>query len=193
MPRPVTYAREKVVERAALQFWRDGFAASDVDTLTRNTGLNRHSLYGAFGGKAGLFHEALEHYVTRIAAPYLALLEEGAGLDALVAYFESVTGYDRRGCLVTNIVAEMGGSDAQVAACVARYYDRVERAFAGLIARGQAEGSIRADLDPAALAHWLRLTSQGIGIAARMESADAGLPALIRATFAPLSPPSQQG
>lgn len=197
MPRPVTYNRSKVVELAALRFWEDGFADCDVETLTQAAGVNRHSLYKAFGGKSGLFLDALDFYLGQIAAPYLSLLERGTGLDELVAYFEIATGgindtghgdiqgYDRRGCLITNTVAEMGRSDPQINAIIDRYYDRVERGFAALIARGQASGSIRADLDPGATSRWLLLTTQGMSISARMGAVSADLPNIVRMALAP--------
>ncbi|WP_255326582.1 TetR/AcrR family transcriptional regulator [Sphingobium sp. EM0848] len=197
MPRPVTYDRAKVIELAALRFWEDGFADCDVETLTHAAGVNRHSLYKAFGGKSGLFLDALDFYLDQIAAPYLALLEGGAGLDELVRYFEIAAGvvndtghgdiqrYDRRGCLIANTVAEMGRSEPQVSVIIDRYYDRVERAFAALIARGQAAGSIRADLDPGATGRWLLLTSQGMGISVRMGAVSADLPNIVRMALAP--------
>lgn len=197
MPRTASYDREKVIEQATLRFWEDGFADCDVETLTQAAGVNRHSLYKAFGGKSGLFLNALEHYLAVVSAPYIALLEGGAGLDELVAYFEiasgaingtghgDIQGYDRRGCFITNTVAELGRSDAAISAIVDGYYDRVERAFAALIARGQAAGSIRADLDAGATSRWLLLTSQGMSISARMGAVSADLPGIIRAALAP--------
>lgn len=198
MPRPVSYDRETVVALATLRFWEDGFADCDVDTLTRAAGVNRHSLYKAFGGKSGLFLSALDHYLADVAAPYIALLEGGAGLDELVAYFEIATGtingtghgdiqgYDRRGCFITNTVAELGRSDPEVSAIIDRYYDRIEQAFAALIVRGQAAGSIRADLDPGATSRWLLITSQGLSVSARMGAVSADLPHVVRAALAPL-------
>lgn len=197
MARPARYDREAVVEAAMRGFWEQGYAGCDVETLTRRAGVNRHSLYGAFGGKAGLFRAALAHYVAHVTAPYLAILEGGAGLDDLVRYFDAVAGdagagggYDRRGCLVTNSIAELGDSDAEVAAIIAAYHGRVERAFADLVRRGQARGSIRAGLDPVAVARWLRMTTQGISVAARFGQAVPDLAGVVRAA---LAPPSLQG
>ncbi|SNS18063.1 transcriptional regulator, TetR family [Sphingomonas laterariae] len=195
MPRPVTYDRDAVIAQAARSFWESGFAACDVEALTRSAGVNRHSLYKAFGGKIGLFHAALGHYLASVAAPYLAILEAGEGVDDVAAYFERATGathgdgegYDRRGCLIVNTITEMGRSDPDVAAIVDGYHERIERAFAGLIARGQAGGTIRADLDPVATARWLFVTSQGLSVAARMGRAAPDLPAMVRAALAPIA------
>jgi len=200
MPRPVTYDRDAVIEMAALQFWEDGFGDCDVETLTRRAKLNRHSLYKAFGGKTGLFLDSLEFYIGRVAAPYIALLEGGSDLDDLVEYFDTVSGnmnrrdaragsadidgYDTRGCFITNTVTELGRSDPRVAAIIDRYYERFADAFAALVARGQASGSIRADLDPQAIGRWLLLTSQGMSVAARLGNAMPDVSQIVRAALA---------
>lgn len=195
MARTAAYDREAVIEQAVLQFWTDGFAPCDVETLTRAAGLNRHSLYKAFGGKSGLFIEALNHYITHEAAEYLALLEQGDDLSALISYFERVSesieaprgdgAQERRGCLITNTVIELGRSDKEIADIVDRYFARVERAFCRLIKRSQQNGSVRADLDPKATARWLLATAQGMSVSARFGRGLPGLPDIVRAALAP--------
>ena len=197
MARTAAYDRDAVIEQAVLQFWTDGFAPCDVESLTRAAGLNRHSLYKAFGGKSGLFVEAVNHYIAREAAGYLALLEKGSDLSALVTYFERATksiqtprnddADERRGCLITNTVIEMGRSDKDVAEIIDRYFARVERAFCDLIKRSQKNGTIRADLDPKATARWLFITSQGMSVSARFGRTFSGLPEIVRAALAPIS------
>ena len=191
--RPVAYEREAVIDGAMDEFWARGFALSDVERLTQASGLNRHSLYKAFGGKRGLFVEALRGYIERVSAAYLAMLEQGAGLDDLLAYFELIGGavadqeaaggYDHRGCFLVNTAIELGRSDADIAAMLDTYYARIERGFAGLIRRGQAQGSLRADLDPQITARWLRVTSQGMSVSARIGAMPQDLPQMMRLTL----------
>lgn len=197
MSRPITYDREAVVEMAALQFWEDGFGDCNVESLTQRAKLNRHSLYKSFGGKKGLFLDALKFYIARIAAPYLKILEDGSALDDLIRYFATIAnvlsapetrdteGFDRRGCLITNIVTELGHADPEIGALVDRYYARHEKAFSDLVMRAQAGGTIRAGLDARAIGRWLLLTSQGISVAARLGQAGADIPGILRDTLAP--------
>lgn len=198
MARPARYDRETVTDAAMLGFWDHGYAGCDVETLTRRAGINRHSLYAAFDGKTGLFREALESYVSRVTAPYLAILEGGDGLADLIAYLDmvrgdadDVRGYDQRGCLITNSVTELGRTDPAAAAIIDAYYDRVEQAFAGLIARGQKHGSIRADIDAPATARWLFATVQGISVTARLGRPLPDLAPVVRAALA--AGPASQG
>jgi len=187
MARPIAYDRDRVIELAARQFWEDGFGACNVDDLTTRAGVNRHSLYKAFGGKAGLYRDALDFYVASIAAPYLAILERGDTLDDLARFFATVArdGFDARGCLVTNSVIELGRADAEVVSVIDRYYARYVAAFAGLITRAQAGGSIRRDLDADAVARWLLLTTQGMSVAARLGAPGPDVADIVRCALAP--------
>lgn len=195
--RPTQYRRETVIGNAMAQFWSSGFVGSDIDMLTSAAGVNRHSLYKAFGGKQGLFLDALRHYVDVVAAGYVKMLEEGAGLDDICAYFEYATGmrqvknpndepqgFDQRGCFLVNTAIELGRSDPQVTELLEVYYARIENAFAGLIRRGQETGSIRSDIDPHITARWLRVTSQGLSVSSRMGSAPGDLTRVVRMALA---------
>ena len=197
--RPVTYDRDAVVDGAMIEFWARGFTTSDVERLTQAAGLNRHSLYKRFGGKRGLFLEALRRYVDEVAAAYVAMLESGTGLDDLLAYFERISGaqgqasdhapqgFDHRGCFLVNTAIELGRTDPDVAALLGAYYARIEEGFAGLIRRGQAHGSIRGDLDPQITARWLRVTGQGLSVSSRIGAMPQDLAQMMRLALAPMT------
>ena len=53
MPRPAEYVRSEVLHQAMETFWRKGYAATSMKDLTRATGLQPGSLYGAFESKRG--------------------------------------------------------------------------------------------------------------------------------------------
>ena len=43
-------------------FWRDGYEGASLPALTKAMGINRPSLYAAFGNKETLFRKALARY-----------------------------------------------------------------------------------------------------------------------------------
>lgn len=59
MARPRTFDEAVVIAQAAAVFGRLGFNASSVDDLLGATGLQRGSLYKAFGSKRNLFELVL--------------------------------------------------------------------------------------------------------------------------------------
>lgn len=60
--RPSTLDEDRVLDAAAAAFWRDGFAATDLDAVAVAAGTTKPSVYRRFGSKEGVFLAAMEHY-----------------------------------------------------------------------------------------------------------------------------------
>jgi AcrR family transcriptional regulator len=60
--RPRAFDVEKALHQAMQVFWRKGYLGTSLTDLTDAMGVNRPSLYAAFGNKKSLFRKALEHY-----------------------------------------------------------------------------------------------------------------------------------
>src|SRR5436305_9184127 len=63
--RPRAYQPEVALGKALDLFRRGGFAATSLDDLSAATGMNRPSLYGAFGDKRELYIKSYESYRDR--------------------------------------------------------------------------------------------------------------------------------
>src|ERR1700760_1201002 len=60
--RPRAYEPEVALAKALDLFRKDGFAATSLDDLSAATGMNRPSLYGAFGDKRDLYIKSHQRY-----------------------------------------------------------------------------------------------------------------------------------
>src|SRR4051794_15910425 len=60
--RPRAYQPEVALGKALDLFRKDGFAATSLDDLSTATGMNRPSLYGAFGDKRDLYIKSYQRY-----------------------------------------------------------------------------------------------------------------------------------
>src|SRR6187402_1618698 len=60
--RPRAYDPAQALARAAEVFWKAGYAGTSLDDLVEATGMNRPSLYAAFGDKRDLYLKTLERY-----------------------------------------------------------------------------------------------------------------------------------
>src|SRR5919204_3203534 len=88
MGRRPSYDREAIVKAATDLFWERGYQSTSIGDLEERTGLDRSSLYHAFGSKQGLFEAALRSYLQEAIDTRLsALRQPGAGLAAVVAFF----------------------------------------------------------------------------------------------------------
>ncbi|MGB0866583.1 MAG: TetR/AcrR family transcriptional regulator [Granulosicoccaceae bacterium] len=60
MPRPATFSRTEVIERAKSVFCKKGYSKTSMQDLVKTTGLHPGSLYGAFNNKETLFNECIK-------------------------------------------------------------------------------------------------------------------------------------
>ena len=80
--RPRAYQPEVALGKALDLFRKDGFAATSLDDLSAATGMNRPSLYGAFGDKRGLY---LKSYARYRADARTAMIDIFVGVSGNVA------------------------------------------------------------------------------------------------------------
>jgi TetR/AcrR family transcriptional repressor of nem operon len=104
---------EDVLLEAALKtFWQNGFAATSMIDVAEATGVQRGSLYNAYGDKERLFLLAYERYTSHLLDSTRQTLSNPDPAVALTALFKSVIanlieGAPSRGCLTTKTAIEL--------------------------------------------------------------------------------------
>ncbi len=152
-------------------FWHGGYEGTSLSDLTEAMGINRRSLYAAFGNKENLFRLAVDRYLQGPGAFIAEALTEptarGVAERLLHGAADAYTMPGRpHGCLLVQ-GALACGSDAEP---VCR--DLAARRAAGVVAlrtrleRAQASGDLSPDADPDALARYLTAVGQGISVQA---------------------------
>lgn len=147
MARPREFDRQVALDRAMNFFWRNGYKSSSMSELLGTMGIGRQSLYDTFGGKHELFIEALELYYDHVTRTMIARLEEsGKGIDSINSYFDwlcrEFEQHPARSCLMVNTANELAADDPEAAAIVNRFINRLQRAFAKVLATAEAKGEI---------------------------------------------------
>lgn len=149
MPWEKQYNETEVLERAMHAFWARGYEATSINDLVEATGINRGSIYAAFGDKRTLFIEALRHYDKHYRADFLAHIGRNHGpRDAVLAAFESATGAATGGgkpggCLLVNTALELAPHDPEIRALVKASLDEVEEFFFTNIEAAKQHGAVR--------------------------------------------------
>lgn len=167
MGRPQTFDTSAAVQAARDLFWDQGYEATSLADLEEATGLNRSSLYHAFGSKRGLFDAAAQDYLDTVIRPRLTELVAAAdsvpssdpttpeaAAQALVEYFTSLAravatlphDSSRRGCLLVNATAGLAAHDDAARAVVEGYRIELTGALRGALATA-APSRAPADLD----------------------------------------------
>jgi TetR/AcrR family transcriptional repressor of nem operon len=152
VPRPRTYELGQVVEAAKDTFWEMGYAGTAMSDLEHSTGLNRSSLYLAFGSKRALFELSVDRYTEEVIDRLVCGMETAsAGVPEVVAFFSGLRAMlsrdmeSHRGCLMVNTIAELAGRDETATHRAVAFRDRLRRAFAqaleGAAKRGELDGA----------------------------------------------------
>lgn len=110
------FDKEEALDKATRLFWKNGYAGTSLADLTSTLGINKPSLYAAFGNKQQLFAAVLAHYRDQYGAPILYRLTDPADAplkQRLKAYLfgiiDVVTGRKSpKGCLFVNSSCESG-------------------------------------------------------------------------------------
>jgi TetR/AcrR family transcriptional regulator, copper-responsive repressor len=153
--RPRAFESETALAQAMDVFWGHGFAAASLDDITAATGLNRPSLYGAFGDKRALYLKTLEAYRALGRAAIDAALGGAHPLaealrrvyrTALDIYLSGERG--ARGCFLIGTAATEAIADTEIRAIYAAGLHELDAAFAARFRRAQAAGELAAAVDP---------------------------------------------
>lgn len=171
MGRPREFDVSRALDEALAQFWAKGYEGTSLVDLTDAIGINKPSLYAAFGGKEQLFMKVLARYQERLgafAAPSLGLASARTGIEEFLralATFQSGTDTPG-GCLLVQ-GALAGSEDARR---VTHMLCKVRESGVGMIRacleRGRAQGELSPDTDIDALARYFATVSQGISVQA---------------------------
>ena len=167
MARPREFDPDAALESATRVFWAKGFENASLDDLCAATGLNRSSIYAAFGAKRDLYLGALARYEEGSAARIASALRGRPIREAMQAFLDDlidsiVAGPGRRGCFIGNCAAEMARLDRGAAARVRASLGRIESAFRAGLDEARARGELADDADTAALARFLTAGIQGL-------------------------------
>ena len=118
--RPREFDYDKALDQAMHVFWRKGFEGTSLPDLTAAMGINRPSLYAAFGNKEELFRKALDRYAQNAAEHLRELLDVPTVQEAVERFLlgsaDSLTCKENpRGCLA--VQGALVGSEESKAAC----------------------------------------------------------------------------
>lgn len=194
MPRSPTFDRDAKIEEAMELFWEQGYEATSVQDLVERLGLNRSSLYNAFGGKHELYLEALDRYrqegIDRLRRQLQDAPTAMEGIrQAFMAVAERAT-ESCYGCFTTNAAAECAPHDASTQDRARESFDRMRTLFRDAVERAQEEGAIDASRDAEALGRHLTNAYNGIHLTAKTDPPDAVVRDIVEETLRGLTCPA---
>jgi AcrR family transcriptional regulator len=185
--RPRAYEPEVALGRALDLFRTGGFAATSLDDLSAATGMNRPSLYGAFGDKRELYIKSYARYradaraamadIFRVELPIKKRLQRIFAV-ALDIYLSGDEG--PRGCFTVMTAASEAVADPDIRAMVLEGFSELDKAFAACFRIAKDNGELPASADPVVLAQLASATIHTIAIRARAQVPRKELEAIVK-------------
>jgi AcrR family transcriptional regulator len=188
--RPRGFAPDEVLQRVRDVFIEKGFAGASLDELSEAAGLNRPSLYAAFGDKEQLYIHTLRHYGMHGVAGIDAIFGGKGPIDKRLGqvFKGAIDLYTAppypRGCMIVGTAAVEAPTRPKIAAAAAELLQATEDAFQRAFERAVTDGELAAEPPPASRACMAGAALHTLAIRARLGTK----PAELRAYAASLIP-----
>jgi AcrR family transcriptional regulator len=184
--RPRAYEPEVALGKALDLFRKDGFAATSLDDLAAATGMNRPSLYGAFGDKRELYIKSYQRYRDDARAAMVDIFRQQMPIRqrlqriyaiALDIYLSGAEG--PRGCFTVMTAASEAVFDADIRAMVLEGFAELDKAFAACFRLAKEQGELPKTANPAVLSQLASATIHTIALRARVRVPRKELEAIV--------------
>jgi AcrR family transcriptional regulator len=159
-----------MLEAALRTFWQNGFVATSMIDVAEATGVQRGSLYNAYGDKERLFLLAYERYASRFLDSVRQALSNPDPAVALTALFKGIIanmseGAPTRGCLTTKTAIELPLAGKAIEARVKRLIEDLTALVRDALSTPAARRKL--NCDPAIAADLVVTFTRGLAVMER--------------------------
>ncbi len=164
-----------------LVFWEKGYEATSIHDLEQAMGLNRTSIYNAFGNKRAIFNSVMTCYKESVMSSLLAELDSTPNVregvrrmlnGALNIHFDED---NPGGCLVVLSVLESEQHDAESRAAMQQTFQDLKSALQDRLSRAKKAGELSKDLNVGSTATTISTTMAGMMVMGKANFSKAAL------------------
>ncbi len=189
--RPRSYDPDVALDAALQVFWSQGFAQTSLDELSQATGMNRPSLYAAFGDKKQLYRRVVQRFGDRMKVAIDAALQKPEGLEKrMMACYSTVLRFyaaadsaePGRGCLVLGTAVVSAPGDPQVRTDLTQVIADIRDVFIRLFDAAKRSGEVPESANVRELAGLAAAVQHSLSLRARAGDSRRTLSAMARAS-----------
>jgi TetR/AcrR family transcriptional regulator, transcriptional repressor for nem operon len=158
--------RERLLQAAFREVHRSGFQSAGIDTILAATNVTKGALYHHFKSKEALGYAVVDEIVAKVVSDswLRPMLGKGQPIDVLIGIVRRTPVRPeevRVGCPLLNLAQEMSPLDEQFRKRLERIFLAWQLGVAALLRKGQSQGTVRRDLNPAEAASFLIAMVEG--------------------------------
>jgi AcrR family transcriptional regulator len=162
---------DDALDRAMEVFWRRGYEGATLDELTTAMGINRPSLYAAFGNKEQLFRKVLERYRSGPVAFVREALGEKTARRVAESLFRGTLRLlcdpeNPSGCMIVQGALACRAESEPIRQELAAGRERTVAAIRERLERALREGDLPSSCDCSVLARYLTTVMHGLAVQA---------------------------
>ena len=169
--RPRSFDKKEALKKALDLFWRNGYEGTSLADLTKAMGINKPSLYAAFGNKEQLFLQAVDLYEECPGAYFYTSLQEKTAYLVVQTMLRGAANRmandeHPQGCVVVQGALSCSEASTTIKEALA------ERRVAGQLRlqqrfeQAQQDGDLPKHVDAANLARYIGTVLQGMSVQA---------------------------
>lgn len=189
--RPRAYDPQTALRQALGVFWNTGYSAASLDSIASAAGMNRPSLYAAFGDKHAIYIKALDQYwETAHMAMQDALTDRTLTLEqALTRFYEGQLAIyfsgdgQPRGCFAIGTATTEAVEDPEIRQVLSQRLSQLDADLRARLHLAVDSGELGSDVDLTALAVLASSFLHSISIRARAGKSREELTGLARAAI----------
>jgi len=168
MARTRQFDERQALLEAMLVFWEKGYEGTSIHDLEQAMGLNRTSIYNAFGNKRALFNRVMLCYKESVMSALFAELQNAPNIKegvrrllygALDIHFDEE---NPGGCLMVLSMLEENQHDELAKADMQEAFHNLKNTVQTLLSRAKKAGELSPDLDTGSMATTIVTTMSGM-------------------------------
>jgi AcrR family transcriptional regulator len=169
--RPRAFEIDRALDQALRVFWEKGYEGASLSDLTKAIGINRPSLYAAFGNKEALFRKALDRYLKKTVTFVLDAVTEPTARRFSERLLQSAADvvtnpHNPPGCLTVRGALASGEEADPIRLELALRRSEGETLVRKRLERAQREGDLPPRTNAADLARYFATVYQGMSVQA---------------------------
>lgn len=167
--RPRVFDMDEALDKALEIFWKRGYEGASIAELTETLGINKPSLYAAFGNKEELFNKTLSRYVAGPVVFIQEAINQPSAYEVAQSFLTKAVEFftdtkHPKGCLIVQAALSVSADSLLVQDLLTKYRYSYEKQLAKRFEKAKEEGDLPIDANAETLAKFLSTLHQGMSV-----------------------------